>query len=486
MNSFRPIILAVTLIGSALLAQTADAQNEAPPTPRTAREIRIAPVAMAKPVLAHPLLPEVTELEPGDASPLYLTACLLSAQARAKAGDAAAARIDLVEQLLFMPGSELPRDKGRELIEPYRTALEQLDAAARRESCRWELPAKGRGFDTALPHLPELSFLLRVLALDARLCALDGRHETALRRVRTGMAIARHLAEQPTLVQANLAAFGVDWHLLAVEDLAASSRSPNLYGSLASLPNPLVDPRGVARWERSMLELTAPGIERAATGRLTPQQWDEIVTRLRDAKILTDSRDGGGWDASIAGAMSAARSYALAKRDLAARPAFESTSPLDDLPIDYVIGVWQYLRYRDWTDEVWSAFQLPLPEAYARLEKAQAAIQGLSDREGYNPFLALVPRVEWARFRLGLGDRHAALMQAVEALRDYAASHDGRLPTSIGGVDGLLPSPKDPSTGEAFAYAVDADRRSATIRLVAPAGVPAREDSYRISVVTTP
>jgi hypothetical protein len=477
----------------------------------------VAPAAVTNPVLAHPLLPEVTELEPGDAAQMYLTACLLSAQARAKAASEAAQEVGAgaavagaerpggvvadtavrqgarpppqpaeeesarVSRLLFLQSAELPRDEAQALVERYRAALELLDAAARRDSCRWDLPPKGRGFRADLPHLPELSFLVSVLSLDARLQSLDGRPDAALRRLRTGMAVVRHLAQEPTLVQASGAAFATQHLMLAVGDLAGSRSSPNLYWSLASLPKPLVDTHAVARWERSMLELTAPGIDRALTGQLAPQQWDELMTRLRETKVLPETR-GDRSERFISGAVSTARAYVLAKRDLATRPAFDA-SQLDALPVEYVIGVWQYARYRDWTDELWSQFQLPMPAAYPRLQRTTEALRESVEQEGFNPFLTLVPQVQWTRFTLERGERNVAVMQAVEALRDYTASHDGRLPKSLAGVDGLLPVPNDPATGERFAYAVEADGRSATIRLVAPPESPARVESFHLTVV---
>ena len=41
----------------------------------------------------------------------------------------------------------------------------------------------------------------------------------------------------------------------------------------------------------------------------------------------------------------------------------------------------------------------------------------------------------------------------MEAIRDYAASHDGLPPAALG--DCRLPVPADPMTGRAFGYSVD-------------------------------
>ena len=52
-----------------------------------------------------------------------------------------------------------------------------------------------------------------------------------------------------------------------------------------------------------------------------------------------------------------------------------------------------------------------------------------------------------------------ALLRHVEALRLYAAAHDGRLPGKLSDIG--VPLPADPFTGKPFAYQVD----GATARL---------------------
>jgi hypothetical protein len=186
-------------------------------------------------------------------------------------------------------------------------------------------------------------------------------------------------------------------------------------------------------------------------------------------------------DGSLGEAVTLAREYVLAKRDLAGRPGF-GPGQLDNWPIRYVVALWRYARYRDWADELWNQFQLPLPQAYAALSQTQEAIRRSDENEGSNPFLPLLPELSWARFSLSIGERQVAAMQAVEAIRDYAASHDGRLPRVLSGVEGLLPVADDPATGKPFAYEVGADGRSATLREAAPQGIPAREDSFHLTV----
>ncbi|HEX5269924.1 MAG TPA: hypothetical protein VFW33_05535, partial [Gemmataceae bacterium] len=66
-------------------------------------------------------------------------------------------------------------------------------------------------------------------------------------------------------------------------------------------------------------------------------------------------------------------------------------------------------------------------------------------------------------------DRRIAALRCVEALRLYAAAHDGKLPVALADVK-EVPIPDDPMTGKPFAYKVDGD--TATITAGPPPGDP--------------
>src|SRR3954462_81640 len=83
--------LIVAVLGILAFTARAFAQADKWEPNAAPRELHLSAVAVARPALAHPLLPEVTELEHGDAAQMYLTACLLSTQARAKAAPPAPA-----------------------------------------------------------------------------------------------------------------------------------------------------------------------------------------------------------------------------------------------------------------------------------------------------------------------------------------------------------------------------------------------------------
>jgi hypothetical protein len=75
-------------------------------------------------------------------------------------------------------------------------------------------------------------------------------------------------------------------------------------------------------------------------------------------------------------------------------------------------------------------------------------------------------------------DRRIAGLRAVEALRLYAASHEGKLPEALSQVK-EVPVPDDPATGKPFEYRRDG---VAALLLSPAAGLKGPTPSYRITV----
>jgi hypothetical protein len=79
----------------------------------------------------------------------------------------------------------------------------------------------------------------------------------------------------------------------------------------------------------------------------------------------------------------------------------------------------------------------------------------------------LLPAVHKVRRREGMLDQRIALLRHVEALRLYAADHDGKLPATLDEV--AVPLPVDPFTGKPFLYKLEG--ATAHIRGTPPPGM---------------
>jgi hypothetical protein len=124
---------------------------------------------------------------------------------------------------------------------------------------------------------------------------------------------------------------------------------------------------------------------------------------------------------------------------------------LDDLAKLHGLPYWQ-------TAEGRASARKSLRDAQTRTENAKVggALASL--------FLSSVEGVIFASVRF---DRWVALLRTVEALRLYAAAHDGKLPAKLGDVK-EVPVPTDPVTGKPFEYKVEGNK--ATLTAPAPPG----------------
>jgi hypothetical protein len=68
-----------------------------------------------------------------------------------------------------------------------------------------------------------------------------------------------------------------------------------------------------------------------------------------------------------------------------------------------------------------------------------------------------LPAIRTARGAIARADRGIAVLRVLEALRIYAASHEGTLPAGLEDIK-EVPIPDDPVTGEPFVYLRDGEK----------------------------
>ena len=135
-------------------------------------------------------------------------------------------------------------------------------------------------------------------------------------------------------------------------------------------------------------------------------------------------------------------------------------------------------QYRDMRDDQFKLSYLPWREGRSRLKEAEQRLKSVN--AGPLTVLAeLQPSIKScldAQMRL---DRRVAALRVVEAIRLYAASHDGKLPDDLTQIT-EVPVPEDPATGKPFEYRRDG---AAAVLVLLEAGITRQPiSSYRITV----
>ena len=90
--------------------------------------------------------------------------------------------------------------------------------------------------------MQETSALCRLLVMRTRLEIAEGRIDSAIHWLQTGLALGRHVGQHAsTLIQSLISAAITTQMAVPLEDLIQAPGAPNLYWAVANLPRPFLD-----------------------------------------------------------------------------------------------------------------------------------------------------------------------------------------------------------------------------------------------------
>jgi hypothetical protein len=408
----------------------------------------VQPAAAPVPALKYQLLPEVAEMNPGNAVPAYLKCW--------------------AEQTNFFHNKEVVEERERLRTCPLTdikpgslkgyggNALRQADFAARLEYADWNIlpQLREQGFMLLIPEVQQIRALATALHVRGRGQIVDRDFDGAIGTLKTIFAISRHMGEHPTIISGlvGVAVAQIGCNLL--EELIQQPGAPNLYWALTGLPPQLVDMRKAASADRSMwsygmfdktrvwtadymraitqqlglvegafgVRLLASMLELPAEDKAAAEKW--VQARTADAEWLTAARKGLTDAGYPADAVAKYPPQQVIIHDLLRKAKAHGDEMLKWVPVPY-----------------WQA-----EPAMSELVKAPAEIEDKLAQQ----FVASIPKVKAAHARL---EQRLDMLRIAEAVRLEAAKNGGKLPARLS--DLSVPVPIDPVSGKAFEYKVD-------------------------------
>jgi hypothetical protein len=186
---------------------------------------------------------------------------------------------------------------------------------------------------------------------------------------------------------------------------------------------------------------------------VSPDQWRELSAQMEQVRGSIGLRQDAPAYSMIGptGLFGAVSAYAQAKSFFLARGM--TTQQFEAMNVPTALARWMIESYTETFDELAKWSLLAPEQREADWTEAEQRFSQ-SQRGSLNPLMAFVASVR----RPGLGfarlDRRLAMLQAVEAIRAYAAGHDGALPAKLADVT-ETPVPEDPMLGRAFEYRVE-------------------------------
>lgn len=414
--------------------------EEAPPTVR----LTIRPEAEPRPALKYHLLPPLLDRQPGNAAVFYNKAALMYQQnaALAKQGDKVSEWNDL-------PLDKLPLDEIEKTLAPWSTVFAEIGFAVKREHCDWQLPIREQvPFTILLPEIQTLRALARALRLQARWQVAQRQYDDAVGTLATMYAMARHCGEGQTLIQGLVGISFVGMVAQVQEDMAGQPGAPNLYWALTWLPRPFIELRRANEFEMDTIYLWKPELRRLGQPR-SADAWRDLFDDL--AQGLSDLDPGMDQDERRLILLGKAiQGYPRAKQELIA--AGRLSEQIEAMPVAQVLVLHTVRTYDDLRDNQFKWMGLPFWQAHDGMQRASERLRAESRRREIIPLAGmLLPAVQSVSNAQARGERTIAMLRTIEALRLYAAAHDGRLPKQLDDIH-EVPVPHDPLTGGPFIY----------------------------------
>jgi hypothetical protein len=414
------------------------------------------------PALKYVLLPELSDQTPGNAAVDYY---------RAFSPDwgwynfREQKNWEKVTNALQTPLKELPR---QELSWVEKSGMmRQVDLAARREYLDWGMAERLRreGFGLLLPDVQGMRSIATLLAVRARLEIADGRYDKAVYTLQTGLAAARHTGDGVILIQSLVGVAIAQLMLVRVEELIQQPDAPNLYWALTDLPRPFFDLRKALQGEKLSLYATLPELRGLETTRLTPEQQQKLIQAYRVIEGSSHFGREPSWSDRLVVTLLVLRAYPESKQALIA--AGRKREEVEVVPTLQVVLIHAFHQFRRLQDDLYKWYGLPYWEAQPRIAEADKRIRQARNRLEGMPFIDVLPALQKVIASSVRTDRRIAILRCVEAIRLYAAAHDGKLPATLDDIADV-PVPIDPMIGKAFAYRVSGDR--ATLSAPPPPG----------------
>ncbi len=441
--------------------------------------VRLSVDAMAapRPALRYTLLHEIIDQTPGNAALVYQRIRGLLAQ-----NERWSEQSEQCEKWLKLPIEELPVDAVEELVAQHVSTLGQLVKATRCERCDWEIPIRQDGVNALLPHLSEARTAARLLALEIRLRTRQGRYPEAMDRLKAGFALTKHVGNGTVLIEGLVGVAIENMMLDRLEELVRQPGAPNLYWALSDLPPDFLNLWHATRWERCFVYVHLPVLWEARTGPVTAADLRRSVIEMQKIAGVGNPLPGLPDEerAALITTAMALLAYPSAIEYLQSQGCSEeeiAKTPVAEALVAYVGGAFAVQR-----DNLFKWFALPYPQAQPGLARAELELQEARKTDPIGSVLPslVLPALSRAASRYAALERRVALLRCVEAIRNDAAAHGGRLPAALDDIQ-EMPIPLDPMTGKPFVYRLDG--KTAILEGPAAPGQDAKSSrSYEITI----
>ncbi len=438
-------------------------------------KLKIYPASEPVPALRYRLLPELLEKKPGNAAVMYF---------RGFSPEWNTANNKEVQKALTKWWEEGEGETPPKILEfvLFDNSLKEMDLAARMSHCDWQLNHRltSEGIGLLLPELQGFREKARLLQLRTRFQMLKGDYDQAIYTLQTSFQMGRDVADGPTLIHA-LVGIAITRSMMGeLELLLQKEDAPNLYWALTDLPRPYISLRKQFQAERAFFDSLFPELRAMARDLearpLSLRELNDMITKFSEAQRAMGGTGTGltPWAERIALAVMAAKTYPQARKTLIkqGRPA----ALVDAMPVLQVAMLYETQNYDRYYDDMVKWWGLPYVDARKGTRDTRDRLMKEIDQTASMGLILaklLIPAVNKVMETSYFLDRKISGLRCIEAIRLYAAAHDGKLPRSLNDIK-EAPVPKDPVLDQPFQYRLKGN--TAFLTAPVPPGEPPMEN----------
>jgi hypothetical protein len=260
------------------------------------------------------------------------------------------------------------------------------------------------------------------------------------------------------------------------EELIQAPDAPNLYWAVTALPSPFLDLRRPMWGEIALMSRTLPSLRSTDPADMTPQQAQALADEAVKAMAQICGEQMPSLAQKLAVAALVEQSYPEAKSFLLAQG--HKAEAVETMSHAQVVALRFQQQLGQMRDDLLKWIYVPYWQGHAGMEEAEKRIREVKKPESVECALfgLAVPAISKVYSAHARTERQIAGLRCAEAIRLYAATHDGKLPQALADIK-EVPLPVDPFTGKGldawYAVAAEPGGDRAVLEVPPPPGISA-------------
>jgi hypothetical protein len=333
-----------------------------------------------------------------------------------------------------------------------------------------------------LEHIQQMRSLARVLQGKANWEIRNGKFDDAVKTIRLGLRLSEHVktSDFPCLVT-ELVGIAIQGIMLSeLHLLSAQPDAPNLYPALTQVIEPAglfqKSLQGEQYWLFSR-ENVQEVFERmdSATDEEYKQVFDEIVTTFMSASFAGygDIRENKDHNPANFKTLACIACYPYGKARLLKQGLTDDE--IDQMSTYRVVVPYVLEEIKAAYDLLIVASAFPVGSQHTAIVFDDRDATNISDSPAKIYLALLMPAVQAAKTAFLRQELYLDLLKIVEAIRYYAAVHDGQLPESLEAMEELYVPTVNPMDNKPYVYRTEGNTAIIDFSILAPSGVSRME-----------